>query len=126
MFPMPTQVFVLCTEPTYTPASKIKDNKKTLEMKAFMGWRQKLGAEVAGRALWPDLKTSKHCAKIPQPLVSLNDSGSRNLSKTLLPSARHTGTRSCFKEQSIPVTEDVYTSVKLKTKSLCIPSCFPV
>lgn len=85
MFPMPTQVFVLCTEPTYTPASKIKDNKKTLEMKAFMGWRQRLGAEVAGRALWPDLKTSKHCAKIPQPLVSLNDSGSRNLSKLCYP-----------------------------------------
>lgn len=58
---------------------------KNLWTKAVLGWRQRLGAEMAGRTLWPDLKTSKHCAKIPQPLVPLQDSGSRNLSKLCYP-----------------------------------------
>jgi len=56
----------------YTPGYKIRD-KEHLGIKIFTAGtcrRQRLGAEVAGRTLWPGLKMSKNHAKTSQPLVS--------------------------------------------------------
>lgn len=56
----------------YTPGYKIKD-KENLSVEIFPAGtcrRQRLGAEVGGRAPWPGLKTSENHAKTSKPLVS--------------------------------------------------------